>query len=119
MNTKDQTILKLVIVLIIQIVIVTLFGTNHHQLKLVRSFDNTSYNNRNNIKTIITGELKVMLNTVKPKIAFCDYNSYELYKQVAQDLNMDFKIITFKEGECTLEKFIKAYDDGASINEFE
>lgn len=60
-----------------------------------------------------------MLDVAKPKIAFCDYDSYELYKQVAQDLNLDVKIVTFKEGECTLEKFIETYDDGAPITEFE
>lgn len=54
-------------------------------------------------------EVRTMFNLTKPKIAFCQSESYEIYSQAAKDLELDTKIVGFGGGECTFSEFMNTY----------
>lgn len=51
-------------------------------------------------------EVRTMFKLTKPKIAFCQSESYEIYLQAAKDLELDTKIVGFDGGECTFSEFM-------------
>ncbi|XP_045454110.1 luciferin 4-monooxygenase-like [Melitaea cinxia] len=51
-------------------------------------------------------EVRTMFKLTKPKIAFCQSESYEIYSQAAKDLKLDTKIVGFDGGECTFSEFM-------------
>ncbi|RVE42388.1 hypothetical protein evm_012966 [Chilo suppressalis] len=59
-------------------------------------------------------EVKNVLKVVLPKIAFCDGDSYELFKRVVKDLNLDTTVIRFGNGENSMNEFIDKYDCNAA-----
>lgn len=56
-------------------------------------------------------EIKSILKIIKPKVAFCEHESYEDYKRAAKELGLDMNIVTFKKGQYTMEEFIADYHD--------
>lgn len=53
---------------------------------------------------LFPGEIKVLFKTTAPKIAFCQNETFDIYKQVAEELKLDLQIVTFDEVEYTLNK---------------
>lgn len=54
-----------------------------------------------------------------PKIAFCQYETYDIYSRAAKDLGIDLKIVTFDEGECTFFKFMDVYSNKETTDNYE
>ncbi|XP_049876359.1 uncharacterized protein LOC126373979 [Pectinophora gossypiella] len=63
-------------------------------------------------------EIKTLLNITQAKLAFCDYVSYDYYKQAAEELGLDLKIVTFDKGDFTFEDLLSKYDDNEPIEEY-
>lgn len=55
-------------------------------------------------------EVKTLLNLTKPKIAFCQGESYEIYKRASDNLGLNMKIVTFDKGyPCSVTEFMDTY----------
>ncbi|XP_063389113.1 luciferin 4-monooxygenase-like [Cydia fagiglandana] len=56
-------------------------------------------------------EIKFHFETTKPKIVFCEVDNFDDMKRAVTDLELDTKLVTFGDGEHSLAKFLKMYDD--------
>ncbi|XP_047999030.1 luciferin 4-monooxygenase-like [Leguminivora glycinivorella] len=56
-------------------------------------------------------EIKCHFETTKPKIVFCELDNFGDMKRVVTDLELDTKLVTFGDGEHSMAKFLKMYDD--------
>ncbi|GBP00779.1 Luciferin 4-monooxygenase [Eumeta japonica] len=63
-------------------------------------------------------EIKATLSFSKPKIIFCQNDSVKDYEAALKSLGLDATIITFHEGECTMEDFINKYSTEDDVNNF-
>ncbi|KAI8442000.1 hypothetical protein MSG28_005656 [Choristoneura fumiferana] len=54
-------------------------------------------------------EIKLLFKIVEPKIAFCEYEMYEVYHKAVQDLGLNTKIVTFGGGEVATFDTDKVY----------
>ncbi|XP_045770495.1 luciferin 4-monooxygenase-like [Maniola jurtina] len=63
-------------------------------------------------------EMRALFEITRPKIAFCQNESYDTYAKAAEDLKLDVKLVTFDEGECTMKKFIDMYEALDPVEDF-
>ncbi|GBP00767.1 Luciferin 4-monooxygenase [Eumeta japonica] len=63
-------------------------------------------------------EIKATLSFSKPKIIFCQNDSVKIYEEALKSLGLDATIITFHEGECTMEDFINKHSTEDDVNNF-
>ncbi|XP_072934262.1 luciferin 4-monooxygenase-like [Epargyreus clarus] len=59
-------------------------------------------------------EIKTLLTITRPKIAFCQHESYDYYTKALEDIGLEAKIITFDGQDNNLKQFIETYDVSAS-----
>ncbi|XP_023938239.2 luciferin 4-monooxygenase-like [Bicyclus anynana] len=64
-------------------------------------------------------EVRALLKLTSPRIAFCQNESHDVYAKAAADLGLDVKLVTFDEGECTMQKFLEMYYRQGSEDDFE
>ncbi|XP_023938241.2 luciferin 4-monooxygenase [Bicyclus anynana] len=55
-------------------------------------------------------EVRGIFDLTKPKLAFCQNESYDTYARAAVSLNLDVKIVTFDEGDHKMSKFSQKYE---------
>ncbi|XP_069357191.1 luciferin 4-monooxygenase-like isoform X1 [Maniola hyperantus] len=63
-------------------------------------------------------EMRALFDITRPKIAFCQNESYDTYARAAADLKLDIKLVNFDEGECTMKKFIEMYEEPEHVEDF-
>ncbi|GBP00763.1 Luciferin 4-monooxygenase [Eumeta japonica] len=63
-------------------------------------------------------EIKAALSLSKPKIIFFQKEDLKNYEEALKSLSLNAKVITFHEGECTMEDFINKYSTDEDVNNF-
>ncbi|XP_073948108.1 luciferin 4-monooxygenase-like isoform X2 [Choristoneura fumiferana] len=63
-------------------------------------------------------EIKLLFDTTKPKMAFCEVENFDEYDRAAKDLGLNVKLVTFGGGENSFAKFMKNYDDRTPEEDF-
>ncbi|KAJ0173224.1 hypothetical protein K1T71_011400 [Dendrolimus kikuchii] len=63
-------------------------------------------------------EIKSHFQISRPKVAFCEKETFADYKEAARVLELDTFVFTF-DGESSMKEFIEKYDDCKSIDDFE
>ncbi|XP_046964441.1 luciferin 4-monooxygenase-like [Vanessa cardui] len=63
-------------------------------------------------------EICKLFKKAKPKIAFCQSESIDIYAKAANALGLDIKLIAFDREMSTLTEFVQEYDNGDPEEEF-
>ncbi|KAJ0173223.1 hypothetical protein K1T71_011399 [Dendrolimus kikuchii] len=63
-------------------------------------------------------EIKSHFNLSRPKVTFCQKETYEDYKRAANALGLETFVFTF-DGDNSMKEIIDKYDDDAPIDDFE
>nr|XP_026488572.1 luciferin 4-monooxygenase-like [Vanessa tameamea] len=64
-------------------------------------------------------EVRTLFKLTEPKIAFCQSESYNTYSEVAKNLGLSTKIVSFDEGEhCSFTEFIDNFDNNEPEEKF-
>ncbi|XP_023938240.2 uncharacterized protein LOC112046027 [Bicyclus anynana] len=63
-------------------------------------------------------EVRTLFNLTKPKIVFCQNESYDTFAKAAASLNLDVKLVTFDEGDHHMSKFLQMYESSEPKEDF-
>ncbi|XP_072934261.1 luciferin 4-monooxygenase-like isoform X2 [Epargyreus clarus] len=63
-------------------------------------------------------EIKTLFALSRPRVAFCQKETYVDQAKAIKSLGLDTKLLTFDDGENSMQKFIEEYDTDEPIDDF-